>query len=127
MIVALDTSSLVAFLGGSAGADVDSVDDFLSAGTIMLPPVVLLEVLSDPKLPAPLIRFIKNIPTLEVLGGYWERCALLRAKIMSKSLKARLGDTLIAQSCIDHELPLITRDRDFRHYARYGGLTLYQD
>jgi len=32
--------------------------------------------------------------------------------------------TLIAQSCIDHHVPLITRDGDFRPFARYAGLTL---
>jgi hypothetical protein len=32
--------------------------------------------------------------------------------------------TLIAQSCIDHDVPLITADTDFRHYAPLG-LRLY--
>jgi predicted nucleic acid-binding protein len=31
---------------------------------------------------------------------------------------------LIAQSCIDHDVALITRDADFRHYAAEGGLKL---
>jgi predicted nucleic acid-binding protein len=36
----------------------------------------------------------------------------------------RLADTLIAQSCIDHHVPLITRDVDFRHFAKLGMLVL---
>jgi predicted nucleic acid-binding protein len=35
-----------------------------------------------------------------------------------------LGDTLIAQSCIDYGAALITRDKDFEAYQRYGKLKL---
>ena len=38
--------------------------------------------------------------------------------------KARLGDALIAQSCIDQSIPLITRDRDFRAFAVAANLNL---
>jgi len=31
---------------------------------------------------------------------------------------------LIAQTCIDHDLRLATRDQDFRHFVRLGGLRL---
>jgi predicted nucleic acid-binding protein len=36
---------------------------------------------------------------------------------------ALASDTLIAQTCIDHDVPLITRDQDFRHFVS-AGLTL---
>jgi predicted nucleic acid-binding protein len=35
-----------------------------------------------------------------------------------------LADTLIAQSCIDHRLPLITADLDFRHFKPLGLIVL---
>lgn len=31
---------------------------------------------------------------------------------------------LIAQSCLDHDLPLVTRDSDFRHFVRLAGVRL---
>lgn len=34
--------------------------------------------------------------------------------MLSLRKKARLADTLIAQLCLDHQLPLITRDSDFK-------------
>jgi predicted nucleic acid-binding protein len=40
--------------------------------------------------------------------------------VLAKRHKARLGDALIAQSCIDHGIPLLTRDRDFRNFAAAG-------
>ena len=42
----------------------------------------------------------------------------------SQRAKARLGDALIAQSCIDQSIPLITRDRDFRAFATAAKLNL---
>jgi hypothetical protein len=48
----------------------------------------------------------------------------LRAKVLAGRRKARLGDALIAQSCVDHAIPLLTRDRDFRTFAGAAGLNL---
>jgi predicted nucleic acid-binding protein len=53
-----------------------------------------------------------------------ERAGRLRARIVARSRRARLADTLISQSCIDHDVRLVTRDDDFRPFARIGGLRL---
>ena len=39
-------------------------------------------------------------------------------------LKAKLADALIAQCCIDADVPLIARDADYRHFERWCGLKL---
>jgi hypothetical protein len=57
-------------------------------------------------------------------SGYWQRAGELRAKVLAKRRKARLGDALIAQSCIDGAIPLLTRDRDFRAFAEAARLNL---
>ena len=44
--------------------------------------------------------------------------------LLAKGLRANILDTLIAQSCIDHNVALITRDTGFRHFAKYSGLRL---
>jgi predicted nucleic acid-binding protein len=46
------------------------------------------------------------------------------ARVLASGRKARLGDTLIAQICIDHGVGLITLDRAFRHFVSPGGLQL---
>jgi predicted nucleic acid-binding protein len=43
---------------------------------------------------------------------------------LRKKREARLGDALIAQTCVDRGIPLITRDRDFRAFADAADLTL---
>ena len=123
-MIALDTSSLIAFLAGERGRDVESIDRALELGQAAVPPVVLTEVLSLPRLDASLSRVIQALPVLDLHPGYWERAAATRAAVLARRLRARLADTLISQSCIDHRVPLITRDGDFAHFAKHAGLSL---
>jgi predicted nucleic acid-binding protein len=44
----------------------------------------------------------------------------LRAGVIAKGHKAKLADTLIAQSCLDHGVALVTRDPDFARFAAAG-------
>jgi hypothetical protein len=90
----------------------------------VLPPVVLTELLSDPGLPGSVRSLLTALPQLQVETGYWERAGLLRAKVIKQRRKARTADALIAPSCLDQSVPLITRDRDFRQFARATGLPL---
>ncbi len=89
-----------------------------------LPPVVLTELLSDPKLPSHVEELLGRLPMLELSDGYWARAGALRAKLVRAKRRAPLADTLIAQSCVDHDMALVTRDGDFRHVARASGLRL---
>lgn len=123
-MTALDTSSVIAFLSGERGADVSAVETALTLRQGVFPPVVVTELLSDPAVPGEIAALIRAVPRLEILDGYWERAGELRAGLLLRGLKARLADTLIAQSCLDHEVALVTRDRDFRNFARYSGLRL---
>jgi predicted nucleic acid-binding protein len=123
-VIAADTSSWIAFLEGSNGEDVQLLDRALEDRLLVMVPVVLTELLSDPKLPSDVAETISEVPLIEVASGYWQRAGALRAKVLGKRRKARLGDALIAQSCIDQGIPLITRDRDFRSFAEAAKLKL---
>lgn len=120
----VDSSTIIAYLSGEEASDTDVLDMALQASQVVLPPVVLCELLSDPKAPARVSRLLKSLPVLELRDGYWERAGLLRAKVIARGLKARLADAIIAQACLDHDLPLITRDRDFKQFARVSALKL---
>lgn len=123
-MIALDTSSLIAFLGGAEGSDVEAVDEALAHNLAVLPPVVVTEILSAPGLDPEVARLISEIPMLEVRPGYWERAGATRAMVLATRRRAPLADTLIAQSCLDHETALVARDTDFRSFARHAGLVL---
>jgi len=109
-------------MGTSAHAEL--LDRALLDRQVLMLPVVLTEVLSDPKLPSEVSRTLSELPLIGIEPGYWQRAGELRAKVLAKRRKARLGDALIAQSCIDHGIPLLTRDRDFRAFAEAAGLDL---
>jgi hypothetical protein len=123
-VIAADTSSLIAFLEGAAGEDVDVVQSALDHQQLVLPPVVLTELLSDPGLPSSVRSLLTALPQLQLEPGYWERAGLLRAGVLKRRRKARIADALIAQSCIDQSVPLVTRDKDFRRFAGAVGLAL---
>ena len=123
-MIAADTSTWIAFLEGDNGNDVQLLDRALEERQVLMVPVVLTELLSDPKLPASLATTLSDVPMIEIEAGFWQRAGALRAKVLSKRRKARLGDALIAQSCIDRDVPLLTRDRDFRAFVDTAGLDI---
>ena len=123
-MIAADTSSMVAFLEGDRGDDAELVQSALDHQQLALPPVVLAELLSDPRLPAEVRELLAALPILDLEPGFWKRAGLLRASVLKDRRKARVADALIAQSCLDQSVPLVTRDRDFRHFAKAAGLPL---
>ncbi len=123
-MIAVDTSTWIAFFEGEPGKDVELLDRALRDRLVLMPPVVLTEILSDPKLSSEVSGTIGDLPLIEVTSGYWQRAGLLRATVLAKGRKARLGDALIAQCCIDREIPLLTRDRDFQAFAQAARLDL---
>jgi predicted nucleic acid-binding protein len=125
-MIAIDSSSWIAFFSDvePAGDDTALVESALADHQACLPPVVLTELLSAPDLPRALATLLARLPVIETTPGFWTRAGQLRAKLLARRQRARLADTLVAQSCLDHGVRLITRDADFRHFARLGGLRL---
>jgi len=124
-MLCLDTSSMIAYLEGASGSDVEVVDQALSDQVGVFAPVTVTELLSDPQLPRRVKDLILTLPVLPIENGYWERAGLLRARILRGGNKARLADTLIAQSCLDHHVILVTRDNDFRIFKKTVGLRIF--
>ena len=123
-MIAADTSSMIAFLEGDRGDDTDVIQSALDHHQLALPPAVLTELLSDPAIPRAVRTLLAGLPILEVEPGFWQRAGVLRAAVLKQKKKARVADSLIAQSCLDQAAPLVTRDRDFRHFAGAVGLPL---
>ena len=123
-MIAADTSTWVAYLEGGADEDTLLLDRALEDRQVVMVPAVLTELLSDPKLPSGVAKTLSEVPLMEIGSGYWQRAGGLRAKALGKRRKARLGDALIAQSCIDQGVALVTRDRDFRAFAEAAGFDL---
>jgi predicted nucleic acid-binding protein len=124
-VIAVDTSAFVAYLSGAEGPDVEGTEWALEHRQAAMPPVVPWELLSDPRLARDMKELFVSLPLLDVTPGYWERAGLLRAKILARGRRARLADTLIAQSCLDHDVELVTLDADFQPFVGAAGLRLF--
>jgi predicted nucleic acid-binding protein len=122
-LIATDTSSLVAYLSGETGDDVRLIEAAIAADELWLPPPVLSELLSKPDL-SQIEGLLSDIPLMELAPGYWDRAGRTRRILRMRGLKAALADSLIAQCCLDTDVPLIARDRDYRHFERWCGLKL---
>ena len=125
-MIAVDTSTVIAYFAGDSGSDIKTLDAAFMDQAVLFPPIVVTEFLSARNLSRDWRDEILSMPMLEIKDGYFARAGFLRAKLLDHGYKAHLGDTLIAQSCIDHEVQLLTRDRDYRHFVRLGGLQLCQ-
>ena len=123
-MICLDTSSLVAYLQGLEGKDVTLIDHALLDQVALFSPVTVTELLSAPNVSSTLRETLSAIPMLRIQDGFWERAGLLRAHILAKGAKAKLADTLIAQTCLDHHIPLVTPDQDFHIFKRLAKLQL---
>jgi predicted nucleic acid-binding protein len=122
-LIAADTSSLVAYLSGEGGRDVDLIEAAMSGHQLVLPPAVVSELYSKPdrSLLEPLLA---ETPVIDLTDGFWRRVGDTRRTLLGKGLRAAMADALIAQCCIDLDVSLIARDRDYRHFERWCGLKL---
>lgn len=120
----VDACVVISFLAGEATPQVEALATLLSDAEAILAPSTVTELLSDPKAGDNLAPLIDNLQTLEIGEGYWARAGKLRANVRRAGRKAALGDALLAQACLDADLPLLTADADFRAFAQLSNLRL---
>jgi predicted nucleic acid-binding protein len=123
-MIAADTSTWIAFFEIAPGQDTELLERAIKDRQALMIPAVLTELLSDPLLGSADAETLAAVPVVDLEAGYWQRAGLLRAKVLSNHRKARLGDALIAQTCLDRNIPLLTRDQDFRAFADASQLNL---
>ena len=123
-MIAADTSSMIAFLVGDTGDDAELVQSALDQQQLALPPIVLTELLSDPGLPRQVRELLAALPILDVEPGFWERAGLLRASVLKPGRRRASPTPSSRRVASINRPPLVTRDRDFRHFAKAAGLSL---
>ena len=123
-MIAADSSSLIAYLQGEAGADIDRIERAIADGDLIIAPPVVTELRAGAVPNPDLDVMLDHTPRLEIDHGVWDRAGRNRRLLIEKGLRARFADALVAQCCIDADVPLIARDRDYRHFERWCGLKL---
>jgi hypothetical protein len=86
-MMAADTGTWVAFLEGGAGEDAQLLDKALEDRQVGMVPVVLTELLSDPKIPSSVAETLSEVPLIETEPGYWQRAGVLRAKVLESGVR----------------------------------------
>jgi predicted nucleic acid-binding protein len=124
-MIAADTSAWICFFEGDDGEDVAALRKALQARQVVMPPPVLTELLSDPELSPSVAQTLLELPMVPLMDGFWYRAGKLRSRALARKRKARLGDALIAQCCIDADISLITRDNDFKAFTDALKLNLF--
>jgi predicted nucleic acid-binding protein len=123
-LIVADSSVLIPWAEGIVTAKTNLLDYHIQQETLRVAPVSITELLSTRDV-RPVIRIVAEmLDVLEMRVGYWERAGLLRGKCLAAGRRARLADALIAQTCLDEDLPLLTNDGDFDVFRQIGGLKL---
>jgi predicted nucleic acid-binding protein len=123
-LIVADSSVLIPWAEGLVTAQTDLLDQQIAQGTLRVAPVSITELLSAPNL-RPEVRLVaETLDLLELRDGYWARTGLLRGRCIAAGRRARIADALIAQACLDADLPLLTNDADFEVFKLIGGLKL---
>jgi predicted nucleic acid-binding protein len=125
-MIGIDASVAIPWFEGRDYPEVRLMEQLLQTRDAAFPPVVVTEILSGARTDAELAASFNGLLILPIVDGYWVRAGQLRSKITNMGRRARLADTLVAQACIDAEIPLLTRDIDFQVFTEVGGLELVQ-
>jgi predicted nucleic acid-binding protein len=121
-MIAADTNVVIGWLENRDDPVIDRFGWLLRQRLIVLPPVVVTELWSAPSAQPGMGGLLAGLTVLPIVDGYWERAGLLRARLFAQGRRARLGDALIAQSCLDADAALLTRDEDFAAFEPLAGL-----
>jgi predicted nucleic acid-binding protein len=124
-VLVVDTSAWIAYF---KNAEMPMLDVALREGRVYLPPIVLAELLSAPRLKAGerarLEAFLLELPLCVASFEHWKRVGELRAKCAGRGLHLSTPDSHVAQCAIDLDGYLMTSDRIFEKVADHSSLRL---
>ena len=127
MVVSADTSILSDYFEGKDSIAIAFLEQKITNRQFVLIWPTIMELFSNPAPLKDAIKdFITSLPCIDFDEETWMRAAKNRAFLRAKKLKAHFAYALIAQSCIDAGIPLLTRDADVKHFEVHCGLKLVQ-
>ncbi len=120
--VVVDTSVWIDFLGGRSA---DTLEQALAAGTAVLPPIVVAELISGARRRAEqsaIADLIESIPVHSTPLAHWIDVGQLRRRLADKGLSVSTPDAHVAQCALDSNALLLARDAVFKRIAKHSGL-----
>lgn len=120
----VDTPAWIDFF---AGRPVPLLEDALSLGTVVLPPLVVSELVSGAREDsdrAALVDLLEDLAIHETPREHWVRVGELRRRMIAAGHAVSTPDAHVAQCALDRDAPLLSRDRAFVRVARHAPLRL---
>ena len=120
--VVVDTSIWVDYLGGKRPPALLTA---LTAGTALLPPLVVAELISGARSVAErreIGELLQDVPMIETTLEHWLHVGDLRRSLKTRGLNVTIPDAHIAQCAIEQSAILLTRDRVFTRIAAHTWL-----
>ena len=126
-MILVDSSVWIDYFSGNGSPETDFLDGVLGVSAIAIGDLILTEVLQgfrhdkDYKTAK---RLLKELTIFELLG---KKMAVKSAdnfrKLRKKGVTIRkTADVIIASFCIEHNLPLLFSDKDFKPFVEHLGL-----
>ncbi len=122
--VVVDTSVWIDFL---AGLSTPSLEEALSHGLVVLPPLVVAELVSGAQRRrerAAIAHLLEQLPLHETPLAHWIRVGELRRSLRDKGISVSTPDAHVAQCALDRDAVLLSRDSVFATIARLSPLRL---
>ena len=120
--VVVDTSVWVEFFRGRS---VPALEDALAAGTVVLSPLVVAELVSGalrPEERAAVAELLTELPLHETPLSHWLSVGALRRQLRGKGVSISTPDAHVAQCALDRGALLLSQDEVFTLVARHSRL-----
>jgi len=121
-VIVVDTSVWIDFFSGRA---FDILEDAISVGAIVLPPLVVAELVSGAESPHDremIGDLLQDLPIHDTPLGHWIAVGDLRRVLGRQGVDVTTPDAHIAQCAIECDAPLLTRDAVFTRIAKHTAL-----
>lgn len=126
-MILVDTSVWVDYFNGNINVHTDMLDNALYEGIVAIGDIIFLEILQGFKDDKDYEQAKSKLSTLDQYALFGTdmvvRCADHYRALRKKGITIRkTNDVIIASYCIEHELPLLFIDRDFKPFIDHLGL-----
>ncbi|HNP37542.1 MAG TPA: PIN domain nuclease [Woeseiaceae bacterium] len=126
-MILVDSSVWIDYFSDNGSPEADFLDGVLGVSAVAIGDLILTEVLQG-------LRHDKDYKTARRLLGELTIFELLGTKMAEKSANnfrklrkkgitiRKIADSIIASFCIEHNLPLLFSDKDFKPFVEHLGL-----
>lgn len=126
-MILVDSSVWIDYFNGKSSPETDFLDDILGIRPVATGDLILTEVLQgfrNDRDYSTARRLLTELATLELLGTKMAvKSADNYRKLRKKGVTVRkTADVIIASFCLEHNLPLLFSDKDFKPFEEHFGL-----